>query len=55
MNRYRVAPGASIDLEQIDPRDKSAFPIDKDAGIEKLKALNEEMEMLQERLYAEGI
>ena len=54
MERYRVMPGADIDLARFDPQDKSAFPISKTEGKEKLKALNQELETLQELLYAEG-
>ena len=54
MNRYRVPNGAAINLDQYDPGDKSAFPMRKSEGREKLKALNEELEALQEQLYAEG-
>lgn len=54
MNRYRIPPDASIDLDMIDPRDTSAFDGDKDAGKLRMKSLNDELEALQELIYAEG-
>ncbi len=54
MNLYRVPHGASIDLDQVDPGDKSAFPVSKTEGKLMLKTLNDELEALQELLYAEG-
>jgi PPK2 family polyphosphate:nucleotide phosphotransferase len=54
LERYRVKPGAKIDLSRWDPRDKSAFKGDKQEGRRALLALNERLESLQELLYAEG-
>jgi PPK2 family polyphosphate:nucleotide phosphotransferase len=51
--RYRVKPGSRVDLSEWDPNDKSAFSIKKEEGRERLLALNEELEELQELLYAE--
>ncbi len=56
MNRfqkYRVEPGSRVDLSEWDPNDKSAFPDGKDEGRERLLALNQELEELQELLYGE--
>lgn len=53
MDRYRVNPGAQIDLSQWDAEDKSLFPISKDEGKAKLPDLNHRLEELQELLYAE--
>jgi PPK2 family polyphosphate:nucleotide phosphotransferase len=53
MDRYRVSPGTMVRLGDWDPNDKSEFPDGKDAGRERLKELNEELEVLQELLYAE--
>ena len=54
MHRYRILPDAEVDLDRIDPRDTSAFAGDKDSGKLRLKELNDELEALQELLYAEG-
>lgn len=54
MERYRIQPGESVDLRKRDPNDKSAFQISKKEGKELLPRLNEELETLQELLYAEG-
>ena len=53
MKRYRVEPGSGVDLSQWDPNDKSAFPVKKKEGREQLLKLNEQLEALQELLYAE--
>ncbi|GAB4530339.1 MAG: polyphosphate kinase 2 family protein [Anaerolineae bacterium] len=53
MDRYRVEPGARVDLSQWDPNDKSAFPVGKKEGRRQLLALNQRLEALQELLYAE--
>ncbi len=54
MDRYRIAPGAGVDLSAFDPDDRSLFPAGKDAGRERLKELRVELRELQELLYAEG-
>ncbi len=53
-DRYRIAPGARLDLSRLDPDDRAAFAGDKAAGRERLRALNSRLEELQEALYAEG-
>jgi len=53
VNRYRVAPGTSIDLKQWDPDDKRQFDGDKEAGRAALPVLNARLEALQELLWAE--
>ncbi|MFQ5616273.1 MAG: polyphosphate kinase 2 family protein [Anaerolineales bacterium] len=53
MDRYRVKPGSQIDLDQWDPNDKGAFEGGKAEGKTRLRELNEELETLQELLYAE--
>lgn len=53
MDRYRVQPGTRIDLSKWDPNDKSAFPVKKREGRERLLELNQRLEALQELLYAE--
>ncbi len=54
MDRYRIAPNQPVDLSHWDPDDKSLFPISKKEGKKLLKELNQELEALQELLYAEG-
>lgn len=54
MDRYLAQPGLPVDLTQWDPDDKSLFPISKKAGKKTLNQLNQELESLQELLYAEG-
>ncbi|MCJ7735110.1 MAG: polyphosphate kinase 2 family protein [Anaerolineales bacterium] len=54
MDRYQIKPGGSVDLSQLDPNDKSLFPLNKKEGKKLLPALNLELETLQELLFAEG-
>ena len=54
MEKYRVPPGTTLDLNTWDPNDKSLFPISKKEGKIKLRQLNKELEALQELLFAEG-
>jgi len=54
MERYRVKPGETLNLSQQDPNDKSLFPITKKEGKKLLLQLNQELEALQELLYAEN-
>ena len=54
MRRYRVEPGAEVDLTHIDPGDHSAFEGGKKEGRREAKRLNARLEELQELLYAEG-
>jgi PPK2 family polyphosphate:nucleotide phosphotransferase len=54
MKKYRVKPDSKINLKHFDPDDKSEFQGDKkDADVEVAK-LTEELDSLQERLYAES-
>jgi PPK2 family polyphosphate:nucleotide phosphotransferase len=53
MKRYRVKPGNSVNLEKWDPNDKSAFSGNKEQAQAKLLQLNDQLEALQEMLYAE--
>ncbi len=55
MEKYKVKPGAAVDLSKWDPNDKSMFQISKKGGKKKLHQLNRELETLQELLYAEGV
>lgn len=52
---YKIKPGTKVDLSRWDPKDKRAFPIDKDLGREQVQALTERLEALQELLYAQGV
>jgi PPK2 family polyphosphate:nucleotide phosphotransferase len=54
MIRYRVPLGTRIDLSNWDPDDKRAFDRGKDEGRSRLLELNNELESLQELLYAEN-
>jgi len=54
MERYRVVPGAYVDLSKYDTRDLSAFEGGKKAGKAAAKVANQRLEALQELLYAEG-
>jgi PPK2 family polyphosphate:nucleotide phosphotransferase len=54
MKRYRVKPGTKVDLKDWDPDDKSKFESGKLEGKAYLLELNQQLEALQELLYAEG-
>lgn len=54
MDRYRVEPGTTVDLSQWETSSSATFDGDKHAGKKALLALNDELEALQELLYAEG-
>jgi PPK2 family polyphosphate:nucleotide phosphotransferase len=53
MDRYRVLSGTKLNLADWDPADKSEFEDGKKDGLEEVTGLNEELEKLQELLYAE--
>lgn len=53
MERYRVKPGQRVDLAEWDPEDKGDFDDKKPAEAETAK-LNDQLEELQELLYAEN-
>ena len=53
MNHYRVKPGQKIRLAKWDPNDTRAYKGGKKDGKKLLTQLNEELETLQETLYAE--
>ncbi|NNC39396.1 MAG: polyphosphate kinase 2 family protein [Acidimicrobiia bacterium] len=54
MHRYRVMPGEDAQIAARDTRDPHGFSGDKKAGRKAMKVLNNELEALQEVLYAEG-
>ena len=53
MDCYRVIPGSRVELCEWNPNDKFAFPGKKKEGRKRLLELNEQLEELQELLYAE--
>ena len=53
MERYRVKPGETVRLREIDPRDRSGFDGPKKEARKKLLELTGQLEALQELLYAE--
>jgi PPK2 family polyphosphate:nucleotide phosphotransferase len=53
MKRYRLEPGKKIDLKDWDPDETSEFKGGKDDAAPRLLELNQELEGLQELLYAE--
>jgi PPK2 family polyphosphate:nucleotide phosphotransferase len=53
MDRYRIKPGREIDLKDWDPGDKGAYHGDKEDGRDQLDELTDELEALQELLFAE--
>jgi PPK2 family polyphosphate:nucleotide phosphotransferase len=54
MKQYRVKPGSHIDLSQWDPDDTGAFDGGKKEAKKVLDALTDQLEDLQELLYAEN-
>ena len=53
MEKYKVKPGQEIQLKDWDPQETSGFEGDKKEGKQAILELNEELEILQEKLYAE--
>ncbi|HEY4688761.1 MAG TPA: polyphosphate kinase 2 family protein [Anaerolineae bacterium] len=53
MKNYRVKPGSKMNLTRWDPDDASGFKGDKEAAVERLAKLNQQLAALQETLYAE--
>lgn len=54
MKKYRVKPDAKISLNDLPPDDKSEFDGNKDAARAELGRIMDELDRLQERLYAES-
>ena len=54
MHRYRVEPGEDAQIAARDTNDLQGFEGKKTAGKAAMKALNSQLEELQEVLYAEG-
>jgi PPK2 family polyphosphate:nucleotide phosphotransferase len=53
VKKYRVKPGSKVDLSEWDPNEKGSFEGSKKKGKKALLALNDQLEALQELLYAE--
>jgi PPK2 family polyphosphate:nucleotide phosphotransferase len=53
MEQYRVRPGKKVDLDEWDPRETNAYDGGKEEAAGELARLNEQLETLQELLYAE--
>ncbi len=53
ISRYRVAPGASVDLTEHDPADQSGFSGGRERAGETMARLTEELADLQNLLYAQ--
>lgn len=53
MERYRIKEDEKVHLKHIDPGDTGKYTDEKDEGLELLGELNQELEKLQELLYAE--
>jgi PPK2 family polyphosphate:nucleotide phosphotransferase len=51
---YRIAPGTPVDLKSLPTRDESLFPVSKSEGKDLFDSLEDEIDELQTRLYAEG-
>lgn len=54
MKKYRIKPGSKIKLRDFDPDDKSEFDGDKKDAEAEFNDLSADMDLLQERLYAEN-
>ena len=54
MEKYKVKPGQKVKLKDWDPDDKSLWNDGKKAAKEKFLEINQELEKLQEILYAEN-
>jgi PPK2 family polyphosphate:nucleotide phosphotransferase len=54
MERYRIAPGTTVDLGLLDPAETSGFEGAKQQAKARLRSLNKRLEQLQETLYAQG-
>jgi PPK2 family polyphosphate:nucleotide phosphotransferase len=53
MKRYRVKPGAKVDLASFDPNSTAAFKGSKKKAEERLRELSARLDELQEALWAE--
>jgi PPK2 family polyphosphate:nucleotide phosphotransferase len=55
MDRYRVKPGKTLHLKDLDPDETSAFKGGKEEGLAKIKELTLRLDQLQEVLYAQSL
>jgi PPK2 family polyphosphate:nucleotide phosphotransferase len=53
MNRYRIKPGSTVNLNKWNADETGAFKGNKDAAAKKLVKLNEQLDELQDLLFAE--
>ena len=53
MKQYLVKPGEKVNLSQWDPNDTGDFKGGKEEGLAEVAKLNDELEVLQEMLFAE--
>jgi PPK2 family polyphosphate:nucleotide phosphotransferase len=53
MDRYRLKPGTKVNLSQFDPDDHSAFEGDKKDAEKRVDELAEELDGLQDKLFAQ--
>jgi polyphosphate kinase 2 (PPK2 family) len=53
IDRFRIKPGAAVALREFDSRDSSAFP-NEETTKGATAALAKDIDLLQDRLYAEG-
>jgi len=53
MKQYLVKPGEKVNLSQWDPNDAGDFKGGKEKGLAEVAKLNDELEVLQEMLFAE--
>jgi PPK2 family polyphosphate:nucleotide phosphotransferase len=51
--RFRVKPGAKVDLDKRDPADKTGVPAAKEDRLRRLAELAQQVDALQDLLYAE--
>ncbi len=54
VNRYRVAPGTKVSFAELDPRSRGTFTGTKQEGKALVPELSQQLDGLQERLYANG-
>jgi len=54
MKRYRIPPGRKMNLSKVDPGSTAGFAGGKKKVQEELEKLNARLEILQEKLWAEG-
>jgi len=54
MERYKIKPNQKVNLDDWDPNDTSGYTGDKEDGKDRLDEINDELEALQELLFAEN-